>query len=69
MQMIPASSSNLSAVGYDPSDSTFVVRFRNGTTYKYLRVPQTLFDALVRAPSKGAFFNENIKERFQYLRV
>jgi hypothetical protein len=69
MQMITVSSSNLKGVGYEPGDSSLVVHFMNGTLYKYLRVPQATFDALMRAPSKGRFFNDNIKDKFQFVRM
>lgn len=69
MQMIPVSSSNLSAAGYDPNSSTLIVNFKNGTTYKYLGVPQPIFDALMRAPSKGTYFNDNIKDRYRFVRL
>ena len=69
MQMISVSSSNLAAVGYDPSDSTLVVEFKNGTTYKYRQVPQSIFDGLMRASSKGAFFNAKIKDHYRHTRL
>lgn len=68
MKMIPVSSSNLSAVGYDRGDSILVIHFRNGRIYRYLHVPEAIFDALMRAPSMGTFFNQSIKEKFQYIR-
>lgn len=69
MQMVPVASSNLSAVGYDSNTSTLVTSFRNGTTYKYLSVPFSVFERLMSAPSKGAFFNQHIKDRFQFVRL
>lgn len=67
MQMIAVTSSNLEAVGYEPRDSSLLVHFKNGTRYKYLNVPQATFDALMRAPSKGRYFNGNIKDTFQFI--
>jgi hypothetical protein len=69
MQMISVASSNLSAVGYDPVGSALVVRFRNNTTYKYLNVPEHVFNALMSASSKGAFLNDNIREQFEFVRL
>jgi KTSC domain len=59
----------LSRGEYEPGDSSLVVHFMNGTLYKYLKVPQATFDALMRAPSKGRFFNDNIKDKFQFVRM
>ena len=67
--MIPVTSSNLAAVGYDDSDASLYVQFKNGTTYQYLRVPHAIYDALMRAGSKGTFFNDEIKERFPFRQV
>jgi hypothetical protein len=69
MQMFAVSSSNLSAVGYDPDDLALVTTFKNGTTYKYLNVPPSLFQGLMSAPSKGTYFNRNIKDRFRFVRM
>ncbi len=69
MQMIPVSSTHLSAVGFDTSDSSLVANFKNGTVYRYSGVPHSLFDALLNASSKGAFFNSNIRDRFPLVRL
>jgi hypothetical protein len=69
MQLVPVSSSSLSAVGYEADGRNLHIRFRNGQTYKYLSVPQSTFEALMRAPSKGIFFSDNIKERFTFVRL
>jgi hypothetical protein len=69
MELIPVVSSNLSAVGYDPDNQHLYVRFKNGLKYRYLRVPKPLFDALMKAISKGAFFNDKIKDRFEFVKL
>jgi KTSC domain len=69
MQLVPVYSSSLAALGYDADSQGLHIRFRNGQTYKYLSVPQSTFEALMRAPSKGTFFSDNIKERFTFVRL
>lgn len=64
MERQPVSSSNLAAVGYDPSAETLEVEFKNGSIYQYYNVPQVIFDQLVAAPSPGTYFNANVKNQF-----
>ena len=42
-----------------------VIEYRNsGRTYTYAHVPRRVFDALMRAPSKGKFLNEIVKPNY-----
>lgn len=41
---------------------------RGGRLYIYEDVPEALYDALMQAPSKGAFFNEHIRDAFHFTR-
>ena len=53
--MLPVSSSNVAAIGYDPVDMTIYVRFKSGATYGYPGQPPGRFTAFKNAPSKGKF--------------
>jgi len=64
MQMIPVSSSAISAVGYDPSTGRMKIAFTQGHTYDFCRVPQHVYEGLMRAYSKGSYYNDNIKDRY-----
>ena len=64
VEMIPVSSSNLDAVGYNAQTETLYVRFKGGKTYSYERVPEYTFTELVEADSVGKFFNQFIKNQF-----
>jgi KTSC domain len=66
MERQPVSSSNLASVGYDPNSEALEVEFKNGRIYQYLNVPQSVYEALISAPSVGAFFNANIKNQFAW---
>jgi hypothetical protein len=46
-------------------DRRFCVSFRQTGKYVYYDVPAAIFDALCKAASVGAFFNEQIKGRFR----
>lgn len=66
MDMIPVSSSNLVAVGYNPSLKELTIQFHGGV-YTYLGVPQQIYDGLMSASSKGSYHHRNIK-RFPFRR-
>ena len=59
-------SSNLKAIGYDPNTrELFVQMARNDSVYKYADVSLNLFERFSNAESKGRFFVQEIKDRFQ----
>ncbi len=43
---------------------TLLVKFKTGTMYEFKGVPRSVFDAFLKAPSKGHFFAENIRDRY-----
>lgn len=60
-------SSNIEAVGYDSDSQELHVRFlQSGETYVYYNVDEWVFQDLMRADSKGAYLNTNIKDQYQY---
>jgi len=65
MQMIKVNSSAMDAIGYDPSARRMTIRFNQGSSYDFCNVPQSVFDGLLNAYSKGSFYNDNIKDRYQ----
>jgi hypothetical protein len=68
VNMIPVTSSNLSAVGFDHTNNTLRIRFHNGT-YDYLNVPSQVYQGLMNASSKGSYHARNIKDVYQYRKV
>ncbi len=64
MQMIPVRSSAISAIGYDESAMRMQIRFTQGHTYTFCRVPQQIFDGLLTAGSKGAYYDRHIRDRY-----
>lgn len=69
MERKRVSSSNLHSVGYEPTTETLEIKFHKSGVYQYFNVPIGIYDRLMRASSKGAFFDEKIKERFRYKKV
>ena len=65
---LPVDSSWIVSVTY-ASDATLVVRFRNGTVYRYFTVPRAILEGFLTAPSKGAYFTHRIRNIFPYTQV
>jgi hypothetical protein len=61
--MISVSSSAIRAVGYD--GSTLTVEFNNGRIYDHPGVPYSVYEQLMLASSKGAYYNQNIRGRYR----
>jgi hypothetical protein len=65
--LIPVTSSQLAAVGYDPETGELVIKF-HGTSrhqhaiYSYAGVPPELAAGLLAAESPGAFFHRHIRQ-------
>lgn len=69
MRRRAVSSSSLRSIGYQPRTSTLEVEFVRGGVYRYQRVPQVVVDSLMEAESLGAYFNENIRDRYVTVRM
>ena len=61
-------SSLLAAVTYS-EHATLDVAFRSGAVYRYFAVPARIVDALLTAPSAGAYFQRQIRPCFRYQRL
>lgn len=46
-----------------------VVTFTTGRRYAYVGVPQDVYDAFLAAESKGAFFNEHIRDSYSVVEL
>lgn len=65
----PVTSSNLQAVGYDPTSGILEVEFKNGSIYRYTGVPSSVYQELMAAPSHGTYFAQYIRTRYPYTRI
>ncbi|QYY25462.1 KTSC domain-containing protein [Diaphorobacter sp. MNS-0] len=65
MEMIAVSSTAISAVGYDEKLGLMKITFQQGHTYDFCGVPRHIFEGLLRAASKGSYYNDYIKDRYQ----
>lgn len=67
MHRVPVESSMLDSIGYEKN--VLEVRFNNGGLYQYRDVPEPVLSELMRADSKGRFFNQNIRGRYPSVRL
>jgi hypothetical protein len=64
MERTPVRSSNIRSVGYDLASRMLEVEFHSGGLYDYSGVPETIYQGLMRAASKGSYFQDHIKGRY-----
>lgn len=69
MQRVFVESTTLSSAGHDAPSTVLELQFRNGAVYQYFLVPRRLYRDLLRAQSKGGYFNQNIRGRYPYQRL
>jgi hypothetical protein len=62
-------SSVVSAISYDPATSTLRIIFVSGRIYDYKNVPEKVFTAMKTAFSKGIYFNQYIKDYYQFDKI
>ncbi len=63
----PVDSSLIHSVGYDLASSVLEVEFAESRrVYQYFDVPLSIYSEFMAADSKGGYFNENIKDMYNY---
>lgn len=66
-EMIAVESASIDAVAYDAELQQLFVRFRHSArTYVYYGVAEHVFQELLQAQSKGAYFNLQIRPNYQF---
>lgn len=66
IQRTHVTSSAIASIGYDPVARVLEVEFASGNVYRYFDVPSDAHDRFLVADSKGAWFNREIRSRFDY---
>jgi hypothetical protein len=69
MQRVLVESTTLASAGHDAQSTVLELQFRNGAVYQYFLVPRRIYCDLLRAGSKGGYFNQNIRGKFPYQRI
>jgi len=57
------------SAGYAPSQRILELEFTSGAVYQYLEVPASVYRRLMEAASKGTYFNHEIRDDYQAVRV
>ena len=63
-EMVSVDSSAIASIGHDAGARELFVRFHTGRTYVYSEVSPEIYDELMRAASKGTYFNRYIKPHY-----
>lgn len=66
---VPVLSTDLSHAKYDLDSGALRIRFHSGEVYEYHDVPRHVYDVLLAAPSKGKYFHQNIKGKYEFTRI
>ena len=61
-------SSMLARFSYDVKEQVLAVEFKHGRRYEYYDVPEAVFKQMVEARSKGRFFQDNIRDDYEFSR-
>ena len=69
MKMTKVNSTDIRAVGYESNTRTLQIEFLRGGTYVYANVSEKVYSNLLRAESKGVFFREHIRTKYDYKKV
>jgi hypothetical protein len=66
MNAAAVESTALAALAYDSTRGILELKFQSRASYRYFGVPAAVHEALLRAPSKGRYFNQVIRGRYRY---
>lgn len=69
MERKQVKSSNLKSVGFDGQNKVLEIEFWKGSIYQYFKVPQQIYDELMKASSLGTYHHRKIKGRYRYVRI
>ncbi|WP_460357920.1 MULTISPECIES: KTSC domain-containing protein [unclassified Pseudomonas] len=65
MQMIAVYSRAIIAIGYDAGTKQMRISFHQGHSYDFFDVPLAIHNGLISAVSKGAYYNQHVRDRYQ----
>jgi len=69
IKRVPVDSTNLRSVGYHRGERVLEIEFKVGSVYRYRAVPLKVYEALMRADSKGRHFSRQIRGRYEFKRT
>ena len=59
----------ISSINYDENACRLTITFVSGKIYEYKDVPEEIYNGLKTSRSKGIYFNEYIKDKYEYEKV
>ncbi len=62
-------SSIISTIGYDKSENTLELEYKNGIIYQYFDVPPKMYKKLIKASCVDHFLNTSIRNVYPYKSV
>ena len=66
---VSVDSTAIDSAYYNYGSESLTLLFKNGSRYRYTRVPRFLFHGLQEAASKGKFINNYVINSFNFKRV
>ena len=69
MQRVLVESTTLGSAGHDAQSAVLELQFRSGAVYQYFFVPPSVYQDLLSARSKGAYFNQRIRGIYHFQRM
>jgi KTSC domain len=69
MARVELQSTSLTAATYQEHGAVLELEFRSGAIYRYIGVPEPVYQGLLSAESKGRYFNQHIRNRFPYTKI
>ena len=69
LQVVPVQSKAIQTIIWDNSNNQLLIKFTDSPLFAYPNAPKSLFEAFVKAPSKGKFYHEQIKNKYQPVRL
>lgn len=69
MNLTTVNSQAIHAIGYDQELLLLEVVFSSGGIYRYAHVPPQVYLKFLHSPSKGRFFQKNIRGKYAVYRI
>ncbi len=69
MERQEVGSTTMQSVGYDQANQVLEIEFQSGMIYQYLDIPPAIYKELLEAESKGRYFNSEIRDSYEFVRV
>ena len=69
MRRSELNSTSLKSAAYSSQEAILELEFRSGAIYRFGGVPEAAYRELLRAESKGVYFNHHIRNRVPHLKM